>query len=85
MTTGDDGGDAKERAAYHMILSEMHRLRAVMLNMQTIAADETEVALREHFTHQQTLALGKLQEWKRHRPTTYKRAQDDFARQTSSE
>ena len=68
----------KDQAVFHLILSEMHRLHALMLNMQTLDDPETEQALREHFTREQNMALGKLIEWKNHRPELYRRATEEF-------
>ena len=73
--------DMKEQAIYHTILSEMHRLHGVLLNMQTIQTGETEQALREHFTREQNLALARLMEWKQRRPGIYREANDDFQHQ----
>ena len=73
--------DKKEGAIYHTILSDMHRLQAVLLNLQTIAAPDTEQALREHFSREQSLVLGRLTEWKQRRPDLYRVASDDFQRQ----
>ena len=73
--------DVKEQAIYHTILSEMHRLHGVLLNMQTIQTGETEHALREHFTREQNLSLAKLMEWKQRRPDVYRAANEDFQNQ----
>jgi hypothetical protein len=75
----------KEQAIYHLILAEMHRVRALLLNMQTIETDGTEQALREHFSREQNLALGKLTEWKQRRPEIYRQAHEDFQQQTRIE
>jgi hypothetical protein len=68
-----------------MILAEMHRVRALLLNMQTLDPDGTEQALREHLTREQNLALGKLTEWKQRRPEIYRQANEDFQRQVGNE
>ena len=73
--------DKKEQAIYHTILSDMHRLQGVLLNMQTIDLGETEQALREHFSREQNLILGRLMEWKQRRPDVYRQANDDFQNQ----
>ncbi|GAC1318764.1 MAG: hypothetical protein NVS2B16_26480 [Chloroflexota bacterium] len=73
--------DKKEQAIYHTILSEMHRIRGVLLNLQTIDVPESAQSLREHFTREQNLVLGKLLEWKRRRPEIYKQADQDFQKQ----
>lgn len=73
--------DTKDRAIYHTILSDMHRLQAMMLNLQTIADPDTEDALREHFTREQTLALARLTEWRQRRPELYGEAGEDFQHQ----
>ncbi|HLJ67581.1 MAG TPA: hypothetical protein VKX16_09505 [Chloroflexota bacterium] len=73
--------DKKDQAVYHMILGEMHRLHAVLLNLQTLPGDETAAGLRDHFLREQTLVVGKLQEWKRHRAETYRQAEEDFGQQ----
>lgn len=73
--------DKKEQAIYHTILAEMHRMHAVMLNLQTMAGDQTDQALREHFTREQNLTLGKLMEWKQRRAALYQQATDDFQQQ----
>lgn len=73
--------DKKDQAVYHTILAEMHRLHATMLNRQVMAHDQTEAAILEHFGRQQTLALGKLVEWKGRRPEIYAQAAEDFRHQ----
>lgn len=73
--------DKKEQAIYHTVLSEMHRIRAVLLNLQAIDVPETAQALREHFMREQNLVLGRLMEWKRRRPDIYRQANDDFQNQ----
>jgi len=73
--------DKKEQAIYHLILSEMHRLHALLLNLHTLDDPHTERGLREHFTQQQNLALGKLIEWKNRRPDLHQQANEDFRRQ----
>ena len=75
----------KEQAIYHMILAEMHRVRALLLNMHTIETDGTEQALREHLTREQNVALGKLTEWKQRRPEMYRQANEDFQQQIRSD
>lgn len=75
MTTHDD---KKEQAIFHLMLAEMHRLHALMLNLQTLDEPHTEAALREHFTREQNLALGKLIEWRNRRPDLYRRATEEF-------
>lgn len=78
-------GDKKDQAVYHMILSEMHRLQGLMLNLQTIGPPETAKGLQDHFTRDQNLTLGKLMEWKQRRPEIYQQAGDDFAQQKRQE
>ena len=74
--------DKKEQAIYHTILSEMHRLQSIMLNLQTVGeSPETEQGLREHFGREQNLTLGKLMEWKQRRPQIYEQAHEDFQHQ----
>jgi hypothetical protein len=75
----------KEQAIYHMILAEMHRVRALLLNLQTIETEGTEQSLREHFTREQNGGLGKLSEWKQRRPQIYRQAYEDFQQQTRAE
>lgn len=70
--------DKKDRAIYHTILADMHRLRAMSLNLQTIEAGDTEQSLREHFGREQTILTGKLSEWRGHRPQVFKEAEADF-------
>lgn len=70
--------DTKDRAAYHTILSDMHRLHATMLNLQTIGDPHTGEALREHFSREQQLTLAKLTEWRQRRPEIYREASADF-------
>lgn len=77
--------DKKDRAIYHLILSEMHRLQGIMLNMQTIDTPDTADALREHFAREQNLALGKLTEWRNRRPEIYREASEDFKGQSRTE
>lgn len=77
--------DKKDRAIYHLILSEMHRLQGIMLNVQTIDTPDTADALREHFAREQNLALGKLTEWRNRRPEIYREASEDFKGQSRTE
>jgi hypothetical protein len=72
--------EKKDSAVYHSILAEMHRLRALLLNMQTIDLGATEEGIRAHLTREQGLVLGKLTEWRQHRPLIYRRAEEDFQR-----
>lgn len=71
----------KDQAIYHTILGEMHRLRAMLLNLQTLDTPSTAAGLRDHFTREQTLSLGKLTEWRNRRPDIYRRAGEDFESQ----
>lgn len=73
--------DLKERAIYHTILSEMHRLQSQMLNLRTIDDPYTAASLRDHFTREQNLTLGRLTEWKGRRPEVYRQAAEDFKSQ----
>ncbi len=73
--------DKKDQAIYHTIMGEMHRMRGVMLNMQTLDTPDTESALREHFGREQNLVLGRLMEWKQRRHAIYQQAHEDFQRQ----
>ena len=59
----------------------MHRVHSILLNLQTLAADGTEKSLREHFTREQNVTLGRLTEWKQRRPEIYRQANDDFQSQ----
>jgi hypothetical protein len=77
MTSADE---KKDSAVYHSILAEMHRLRALLLNMQTIDLGSTEEGVRAHLTREQGLVLGKLTEWRGHRPLIYRQAEEDFQR-----
>jgi hypothetical protein len=70
--------EKKEQAIYHTILSDMHRLHAVMLNIQTLTDPYTEEGLREHFTREQNVLLGKLSEWRGRRADVYRQANEDF-------
>lgn len=72
----------KDRAIYHTILADMHRLRATALNLATIQSGDMEQSLREHFTREQTVLLGKLAEWRIHRPEIFREAEADFKNQT---
>jgi hypothetical protein len=74
--------NTKDRAIYHTILSEMHRLHATILNMQTIDDAYSADALREHFGREQQLTLARLGEWRQRRPEVYREASDDFEGQT---
>jgi hypothetical protein len=70
--------DKKDQAIYHTILSDMHRLRAAILNVQTITDPSTEQSLREHFAREQNVLLGRLREWQLHRGDVYRQANADF-------
>jgi len=73
--------DKKDQAIYHTILADMHRLHALMLNMQTIESPEMAAGLREYFSRDQSLTLGRLSEWRGRRPEVYREASDAFANQ----
>lgn len=70
--------EKKNEAVYHSILAEMHRLRALLINMQTIDLDSAEEGVRAHLRREQTIVLGKLTEWRQHRPQIYRKAEEDF-------
>lgn len=71
----------KDRAIYHTILSDLHRMQATLLNMQVLDEPTTAAALSEHFARQQSVTLGKLTEWRQRRPEIYRQAQEDFQQQ----
>jgi hypothetical protein len=73
--------DKKAQAVYHTILAEMHRLHAMLLNLQTLDTVSTEASLRDHFTREQNLSLGKLSEWRTRRPDIYAAASEAFKEQ----
>ena len=73
--------DKKDQAIYHTILSELHRVQGILLNLQTLDDASTAEGLRDHFTRDQTLTLGKVNEWKLRRPDIYRLASDDFQQQ----
>jgi hypothetical protein len=75
--------DKKEQAIYHTILSELHRVQGILLNLQTLDEASTAEGLRDHFTRDRTLALGKVNEWKLRRPDIYRQASEDFQQQVS--
>jgi len=75
--------DKKDQAIYHTILSELHRVQGILLNLQTLDEASTAAGLRDHFTRDQTLALGKVNEWKLRRPDIYRMASEDFQQQVS--
>ena len=70
--------NAKERAIFHVILAEMHRAQACVYNLQSLSDPDTEAGLREHFTREQTLALGRISEWRQRRPQIYRMAAVEF-------
>lgn len=78
MTERDD---KKDRAIYHTILGDMHRLQGIMLNLQTLDNPDTAEGLRDHFRREQNLILGRLTEWKGRRPDVYQQASEDFQNQ----
>jgi hypothetical protein len=73
--------DKKDQAIYHTILSELHRVQGILLNLQTLDEASTAEGLRDHFTRDQTLTLGKVNEWKLRRPDIYRQASEDFQQQ----
>lgn len=73
--------DKKDQAIYHTILSELHRVQGILLNLQTLDDATTAAGLRDHFTRDQMLTLGKVNEWKLRRPDIYRLASDDFQQQ----
>jgi hypothetical protein len=75
-------GDRRERAIYHIVLADMHRLRGVMLNLEAVEHGETEEALREHFGRELTVLLGKLAEWRLRRSAIFAQAERDFKAQS---
>jgi hypothetical protein len=70
--------DKKEAAIYHTILGEMHRMRGLLLNLQTLDDADTAAALRDHFGREQNVVMAKLREWRQRRPELYRLAQADF-------
>jgi hypothetical protein len=74
--------DAKDRAVYHTILSDMHRIQAAIFNLQSLQDPDTAKALREHFSREQNIALARLHEWKQRRPEIHRRATEDFQTQS---
>ena len=72
----------KDQAIYHTILSDLHRLRATILNLQATDSTETADALREHFGRERSLILSRLSEWRQRRPEIYENASEDFAKQS---
>lgn len=70
--------DKKDQAIYHTILAEMHRVQAMLLNLQTLDTPSTAAGLRDHFSREQNLALGKLNEWRGRRPEIYRQASENF-------
>jgi hypothetical protein len=77
--------DKRDRAVYHTILSDMHRLQATFLNLQNISDPDTAEGLREHFAREQGVLLGKLSEWRQRRPQLYEQASRDFEAQVRTE
>jgi hypothetical protein len=77
--------DKKDRAIYHTILSELHRMQGIMLNLQTMDNADTAAALREHFMRDQNLVLGRLNEWRGRRPEVFRQANEDFKQQVASD
>ncbi len=71
----------KDQAIYHTILSDLHRMQAILFNMRVLSEPSTAAALREHFAREQSVTLGKLSEWRQRRPDIYREAQSDFQRQ----
>lgn len=76
--------DLKEQAIYHTVLADMHRLHALLLNLRTLDAPDTAESLRQHFTREQSIVLGRLNEWRGRRPDLYRRAQTAFAQQVQA-
>jgi hypothetical protein len=70
--------DPKDRAIYHTILSEMHRVQASISNLQTLRDPDTEKELREHSSREEDLAWARLHEWEQRRPEVHRRAAEDF-------
>jgi hypothetical protein len=77
--------DRKDAAVYHAILAEMHRLRSLLLNLQTVDLGSTEEVVRAHLSREQSVVLGKLTEWRQHRPHIYRKAEEDFQRLYTSQ
>jgi hypothetical protein len=75
--------EKQDRAIYHAILAEMHRLQSVLLSLQTHDDPDTVAAMREHFGLQQSVTLGKLSEWRQRRPDIYREAEADFKGQVA--
>jgi hypothetical protein len=72
--------DKREQAIYHTILSHMHRIRSLLLNLQMID-NPSDKGISDHFARERTLTLGKLAEWKQRRPDLYREATEDFQHQ----
>lgn len=79
----EDSTETRERAIYHTILGEMHRLRATLLNLQAIDAPDTAESLREYFGREKSVTTGKLAEWRQRRPELYRQASEAFSRESA--
>lgn len=77
--------DRKDQAIYHTILSDLHRLRAILLNLQTLEDPGTKQSLQEHFSREQSIVLGRLTEWRQRRAEIYREASADFDQQVRRE
>jgi hypothetical protein len=73
--------DTKDQAIYHTILSDLHRMRSILLNLTLIDDPSTAPALRDHFSREQNLVLARLTEWRGRRPDIYRAANEDFEHQ----
>lgn len=76
--------EMRERAIYHLILADMHRLQGTLLQLKTAADAETAAALQEHFGRDRDIVLGRLAEWRQRKPDTYREAHEDFRRQIAA-
>jgi hypothetical protein len=77
--------DKKDQAIYHTVLADLHRMRALLLNLQTLDVPHTERSLHEHFSREQSIILGRLTEWRQRRADIFGEANADFEHQVRKE
>ncbi|HZU13205.1 MAG TPA: hypothetical protein VFB58_10240 [Chloroflexota bacterium] len=73
--------ERRDQAAYHAILSDLHRVQSAILSLQTLDSPHTAESLRDYFTRERSIALGRLREWEQRRPDVYRLAGEAFRRE----
>lgn len=77
--------EKRDRAIYHTILADLHRMQAAMLHLQTLDNPDVADGLREYFLRERGIASGRLREWEQRRPEIYRRAGETYRRRLAED